>query len=375
MRKTLILTVITLLMMIFLASCGTTVGINTLVPSVVNMTGYKTVAVASVKPYDGSWAYKDRNYPEIRYDQYTIPTPDSLVRLINGVDWSVPAEDTAEYITKIVEKGVDQGFYTVLGARTTDRLIRSAGRTTTVRQVLLDEKVDALVTGAVTDQRIRSYITAEVRTGADKRNSFYYYLNWSASLRYEYTVQDVNSLSIIDTYPFERSYSDSFLIGYLTPDGDFIFSSSVSNSTFDFSSRFRSMSDNFERVIRDRLTPHYAKSNLSLAANESKDESLEPGYKYAENNMYREACEVFEKHWNTYRDFVSGYNTAVLYYACGRPDEAITLANEVFKATGNDKALKLNRELVNLYETNKAGQAQVEGNKTTSVSPQQDVIL
>lgn len=379
MRKVSSLLLILLLLLLTLTGCSTLVGINTLVPSQVDLTGYKTIAVASVNPYEYAWRYRTAAYPDISYDKSVVPTPSQLTQFLNFIDWSVPYEDTAEYITKIVETSLDQGIYTIVNSSATDRIINRTAKAYTVRQALLDNGVDALVTGKITDQSYRTYITAEVKTdAATNKNTYYYYLNSSGSLRYEYIVQDVETLAVLDNYSFIQSLpyyeTDTVLIGYLKPDETFVFSDKFTNSTVDFTAKFRTMADSFGTTIKKRLTPYYTSSSIYLVSNKAKDASLEVAYGYADNGMYADACMIFEDHWEKYSDYVSGYNTSVLYFVTGRPVQAIDLANTVYRGTGEKDALKLYKKLTSLYERNKAAENQIYGEKGSYTSTQ-DVIL
>ncbi len=368
-----------LVIILLLAGCSTLVRVSTLVPSQVDLTGYKTMAVKSVTAYDYGWAYRSAGYPEIIYDQSSIPTPQVLITALNRMDWSIPFDDTADYITSVVENALDQGIYTIIGSTTTDRIIKKTSKSYTVRQALLDMDVDALVTGKVTEQTYKTYVSATVKTDATtNQKTYYYYLHRNGTLKYEYVVQDVESLAVLDTYSFTSSSSfydtDPILIGYLKPDGAFVFSAQFSYGLSDFALRYRYMADSFGSTIKNRLTPYYKKSNLSLISNKAKDESLEIGYEYAKNGMYAYACTVFEEHWNRYSDFVSGYNTALLYFVTGRPQEAISLANTVFAATAEKQALNLYKKLTTLYENNQVALSQITGEKGTT-STYKEVIL
>ncbi|MCR5760563.1 MAG: hypothetical protein K6F82_00955 [Sphaerochaetaceae bacterium] len=379
MRKISVFLIVSVLLLLVLSSCSTMIGINTLSPSSVDLTGYRTIAVASVKPYDYAWRYRNAAYPETAYDTTDIPTPSALTQFINFIDWSVPYEDTAEYLTGVVEDALDQGIYTVINSSSTDRIISMTAKSSTVRQSLLDYGVDALVTGKVTAQNYRTFITASVTTDSSSgKKTYYYYLNREGNLRYEYVVQDVETLAVLDTYSFTGSAplyeTETVLIGYLNPDGNFVYSDTFTNSTVDFVAKFRDMADSFGSVIKKRLTPYYTRSNFYLVSNKSKDVSLEVAFEYAKNDMYYEACSIFEEHWGSYHDYVSGYNTAILYYVTGRQEEGIEMANTVFRATGEKDALKLYKKLLNIYEKNKIAESQIYGEKGSSLSSQ-DVIL
>lgn len=368
-----------LIIMLFLTGCSTLVGIRTLVPSQVDLTGYKIVAVKSVSAYDYGWNYRKTAYPEIMYDRKTIPTPTALTRALNSMDWSIPYADTASYLTEVVEDALDQGIYTIVDSVTTDRVIRRTAQTYTVRQALLDMDVDALVTGKVTEQTYKTYITATVKTDpVTLKNTYYYYLHRNGALRYEYMVQDVETLAVLDTYSFYENSTfydlDSILIGTLYPNGKFVFSDSFTYTATDFIQRFRSMANSFGSTIKKRLTPYYTKSNLSLVSNKTKDENLKIAYEYADKGMYYDACSIFEEHWNLYSDYVSGYNTAILYYATGRQVQGIELANTVYKATGEKNALNLYKKLSGMYAKNQTAISQITGEKGTS-GTSKEVIL
>lgn len=368
-----------LIIILFLTGCSTLVGIRTLIPSQVDLTGYKTIAVKSVNAYDYGWSYRSTAYPEIMYDKKTIPTPTALTRALNAMNWTIPYEDTASYLTGVVEDALDQGIYTIIDSTITDRVVRKTAQSYTVRQALLDMDVDALVTGKVTEQTYKTYITATVKTDpVTHKNTYNYYLHRNGTLRYEYVVQDVETLAIIDTYSFSENSTfyemDSILIGTLNPDGIFVFSDSFVYNATDFVQKFRSMASSFGSTIKKRLTPYYTKSNLSLVSNKTKDESLKIAYDYVDNGMYYDACSIFEEHWNLYSDYVSGYNTAILYYATGRQVQGIELANAVYKATGEKNALNLYKKLSGMYIKNQTAISQITGEKGTS-SSSKEVIL
>ena len=368
--KSFILVALLALVLLFATSCYSTIGLRTLVPAEVNMTGYKTIAVQSTT----------YNYSpvELIWRSYIIPVrgtiDEAYLPYINNIftlfETTTPTQ-VSTYASDNLANAIDKGFFTVDGPTLTDALILVGKNTGTVRQTLLNNNVDALLTSNISYMYYDEYITSEpIYGGADNKTltGYNFYIVQKASISLTYTVTDVQDNVLIASKTVPLSSGDlKTLIGHTDPSDikKFVKDSSVGE--------YLTAADIFQYLVKEilsnvtnELTPHYETTYIDLMANKPKADSVKDAYGYVDDGNYRVALEMFLKEYQTSGHIPSGYNAAVLYYALGDYDNAFTLASEVYNKSGNSDALSLYYTLKNIKDKQDAAIAQIVGDKTSS---------
>lgn len=357
------------LVLLLATSCFSTIGLRTLVPAEVNVAGYKTVAVQSTSynysPVELIWRsiyVPIKGYVDPIYYQYL-----NVFTLFNS---TTPTE-VSNYTSKNLAKAIDKGFFTVRGPELTDALITVGKNTGTVRQTLLNNGVDALLTSNISYMYYDEYITSEPIYDTSVPNSttikgYNFYIVQKASVSLTYTVTDVEDNVLIANKTQSVSSGDlKTLIGHTDPANikNFIPDTLV-NKYYSATDIFKALVDDFFYTVTKQLTPHYEYSYFDMMSNKPKAESVKEAYNYVDNGNYQVALDLFVREYNTSAHIPSGYNAAVLYYALGQYEEAFNLAWDVYNKSGNSKALELYYTLKNIKDKQDAAIAQINGTKT-----------
>lgn len=370
--KSFILVALIVAVLLFATSCYSTIGLRTLVPAEVNVAGYKTIAVQSTSynysPVEIIW----RNfYIPVRgtIDQTYLPYLNSFVTLFGG---ATPSQVT-NYTSQNLARAIDKGFYTVNGPELTDALILVGKNTGTVRQTLLNNNVDALLTSNISYMYYDEYITAEPiydKVNTSTITGYNFYLVQNASISLTYTVTDVEDNVLIANKTQSLSSGEyKTHIGHTDPKDIKKYVTDTYYSNFytatDF---FKSLVNNFFSTVTNQLTPHYETTYIDLMDNKPKANSVKEAYGYVDDGNYRVALEMFLREYKASGHIPSGYNAAVLYYALGDYEEAFTLSKEVYDRSGNSNALNLYYTLKNIKDKHDAAIAQINGEKTKTSS-------
>lgn len=362
MKKNLLILSVLLLIAV-LTGCSTSLGIKTLVPAKVSLGRIENViAVAPSKMNSDSYFNNLSFYIPIRVDS-SIYVPVEVEAFAYNPS-SISYSDVTDSVSDAIEKGLKQGVYTVVGTSKTDSIIRSAKvKKQTVRDTLRDNDINVLITSEISNLNYSEVIKGYY-SKRDSRNVYVFTLDQKASMTVTVKAQDVDSLEMLDSYTKPGSTSTSSVIGYLYLD-DYSYER-YSYGISSPESLFSSILSDFSAEIRDRLTPHYTTSWISLKENKNKDSSLDAAYKFVENDEYRLALKVFEDHYRVYSDSVSGYNAALLHYALAEYDQAKTLCLHVYQKTGDAQALELSSKIDKALEVQKQALDQLRGITRTS---------
>lgn len=371
--KSFILVALIATVLLFATSCYSTIGLRTLVPAEVNVAGYKNMAVQST-----SYNYSPA---ELIWRSYIIPirgNVDDIYRQYIGsmftmFDGTTPSQ-VSNYTSKNLVKAIDKGYFTIKGPELTDALILVGKSTGTVRQTLMSNGVDALLTSNIGYMYYDEYITAkslyEDKTDSSKVTGYKFYLVQNAAISLTYTVTDVeDNVFIANKTQSIQSGDVLTLIGHTDPNDikKFVQDTPVYN-WYSATEIFKSLVDDFFSTITNQLTPHYETVYIDLMSNKPKADSVKQAYSYVDDGNYRVALEIFLKEYKASGHIPSGYNAAVLYYALADYDEAFELAKEVYDKSGNNNALELYYTLKNIKEKQDAAIAQINGTKSSTSS-------
>lgn len=362
-NKTFILIALVALVLLLATSCYSTIGLRTLVPAEVNMGGYKTVAVQSTC-YNYSPA-------EIIWRSFYIPIKGNIdpiyydyLNIFTLFDNSTPSA-VAKYSTDNLVKAIDKGFYTIKGSDLTDALIMVGKSTGTVRQTLMNNNVDALLTSNISYMYYDEYITSEAlyqdKNDAKKITGYNFYIVQNATISLTYTVTDVennvlvaNKTQTLSTGDLltQIGHTDPSNINKFIPDADYFEYRSATTI-------FESLVDNFFSTVTNQLTPHYEYKYFDLMANKPKKDSVKKAYDYVDDGSYQVALELFLSEYNASGHIPSGYNAAILYYALGDYENAFNLSWDVYNKSGNSDALDLYYRLKSIKDKQDAAIAQI----------------
>ncbi len=371
--KTFILITLIVTVLLFATSCYSTIGLRTLVPAEVNVAGYKTMAVQSTSYSATVTDYIRPFFPiPIRgnIDDIYRPYLNNIFTLFD----SQTANQLTSYTSKNLAKAIDKGFFTVKGPELTDALILVGKSTGTVRQTLLNNGVDALMTSNIGYMYYDEYITAKPvyndKTDTSKVTGYNFYIVQNAAISLTYTVTDIEDNVYIANKTQSISSGDIMTkIGHTDPNDIKVFI--YDTPIYDWYSSteiFESLVDDFFSTVTNQLTPHYVITYIDLLANKPKADSIKDAYSYVDDGNYNVALEIFLKEYQASGHIPSGYNAAVLYYALGDYDEAFDLSWEVYNKSGNSNALELYYTLKNIKEKQDAAIAQINGTKSGTSS-------
>ena len=366
--KSFILVVLVALVLLLATSCYSTIGLKTLVPAEVNVAGYKTIAVQSTSynysPVELIWR---SFYIPIRgtIDQAYLPYLENTITLFEGTT----ANQVASYTSKNLASAIDKGFYTVDSPELTDALIMVGKNSGTVRQTLINNGVDALLSSNISYMYYDEYITAEpiYDNKADSKviTGYNFFIIQNATIGLTYTVTDVEDNVLIANKTENLSSGNiRTQIGHTDPkDIKKFIKDKYEYEYLSAADIFKTLLSNIFSTVTNELTPHYETTYIDLMANKPKVDSVKQAYNYVDDGNYNVALEMFLKEYKTSGHIPSGYNAAVLYYALGMYDEAFDLSYEVYNKSGNGDALNLYYTLKNIKDKQDAAIAQINGTK------------
>ena len=355
---------IALAVLLCAVGCSTSIALRTLVPAEVNISGYKTIAVQSTaynySPSDLWWRY------------FFIPIRGNVEeRYINDLkkfslfDAST-SSNVAKYASENLVRAIDKGYFDIKSPNLTDSLITVGKSLGTVRQTLMNNGVDALLTSNISYMNYDEFIESESVYSKDTPNTivgYRFYLTQSATISLTYSVVDVENNVIIGNDTLTRSYGPvKTLIGHTNEAKEFVSDCSYLELRH-ASDIFYDLIDGFVGDITRKLTPHYVTSYFELMDNKPKVKSLESAYGYVKDGNYRTALDLFVEEYNMSGHVAAGYNAAILYYTLGQYEEAFSMAKDVYEKSGNSRALNLYYRLKDVREKQEAARDQM--NSTT----------
>lgn len=370
--KRLITGILLVVLMIVAVSCSTTVKVNSWAPASSGIQGYKTVAVASTKQYTG---YRRLGTTvAVRVNPYDYYVPYDVQTLFSSSDAWLD-QSVARLSTQMIEKALNQGVYNIVGGDRTDGLISTARTTgTSVREMLQRNGIELLVTSSVDSMDYNEYVTMEPYRSKDGKVVYTYYLVQEAAVSISVMVQDVDSLNVL----WQAQFSDSTgSVNNRYSFKNYVKVGSYDTSTGKYKSSwyslskpeqmFKSLLDGFGAQIRDALTPHRISTSFTLMDNKSKIKTLDDAYKMVDDEMYNSALDIFLAEWNSSHYLPAGYNAAIVYLGMGKNEQAVELANEVYKVTGSEDAYELVIRMNNLLVVQDEAIKQITGEKTGQV--------
>ena len=334
--------IVAALTILVLASCSTTVSVKSHVPSEVNMSSLRTLAVASV-------AVSDKlNVSTQSVKTITVGSGvDSTVRIFSR--WNSTIEKTlAKYAQDKMYQSLQQtDYFTLVNPSNTDALFKEGKMLGQTRQRFMDAGIDAIISTKLSILSFDEYITSQNRTEYDfvtktnKDVGIDYYFETSMVINFEYNVVGVAQNKIVTSGSANRDIEDRTLAAtyrYGTngiSDGKFTYAISFAPRLDEY---YRNAVASLVSNIAIELAPRWVYSTETLMDNKNKIESIKEAYKLASDGNYYEAYSLFNAEWNSSFDLASGYNAAILLYARGMLSEAIDYMSNVCDVTYSTQA-------------------------------------
>lgn len=334
--------IVAALTILVLASCSTTVSVKSHVPSEVNMSSLRTLAVASVAVSDKL----NVSTPSVK--TITVGSGvDSTVRIFSG--WNSTIEKTlAKYAQDKMYQSLKQtDYFTLVNPSNTDALFKEGKMLGQTRQRFMDAGIDAIISTKLSILSFDEYITSQNRTEYDpvtktnKDVGIDYYFETSMVINFEYNVVGVAQNKIVTSGSANRDIEDRTLAAtyrYGTngiSDGKFTYAISFAPRLDEY---YRNAVASLVSNIAIELAPRWVYSTETLMDNKNKIESIKEAYKLASDGNYYEAYSLFNAEWNSSFDLASGYNAAILLYARGMLSEAIDYMSNVCDVTYSTQA-------------------------------------
>ncbi len=359
MRKRALLGILSLLALLFFTSCATSIKVRHLIPSDVDLSNHRNIAIASTEKYTS---------PRWGLPPWVKGSSDTSFTLSSGFDANLDVLVAEASTAYLVDALVDTAYFTVLRPETTDAYLTLGKSGHNAYAMLREQGIEALLKSSITylnceeqiiGRDIKEWVTenSDPEDPASKVISYEkvtgrsFYLEQQATVTFTYTLIDLMTNRILATDSFTSQKTKETLLGKTIfakgETGRDIherdYSSGFAPSFF---SLFDGMVSRIPKEIATQLAPSWSESRVSLMPNKPKA-NVGHAYKLAEKNALRQAYEVFILEWEQSSHLPSGYNAALLLEGMGQYSEALELMNQVYNKTGDEKSLS---QLIRLKE-------------------------
>ncbi len=343
-REIMILLLGLIMAVISLTSCATRVSTSYMVPAEYDMSGYRSLAIASTIPY--------------RFRPFEIPSP--FIRDMSGTSPVVVysgsrlgiEKQTAAYVTEQVNAEARKSTYFTLASTTVADTSSSAE--------LLKRGYQAYMTISHDDLDINEYIYAKeetIKVPTNDPNAPFieekvvsYYIEQEVHTLFSWEIRDTlrDSLLASDSY----AYSNSRTTKIDDLDDKVQNAPSILPILRDISSRFAD-------TIFPKIVPTTRTASISLMKNSPKNYRAEDGYEAVKDGNLKDAFDIFEKEWKRRDHIPSLYNAALILEALGKRAEGIDLLEKGYRENGNTKIQKLLSEMTKREEMTAEAQSQL----------------
>lgn len=357
MRKLTVLGVLSMVAILILTSCATSITVKHLVPSEVDVSRHRNIAIASTEMYVTP---RGGMLPP-----WIKGSSDTSFTLSSGFNSSLNTEVAKASTAYLVDAMVNTEYFTVLPPETTDAYLVLGRGKESAYALLREQGVDALLKSSITymnceeqitgrdikewvtenpapdpkdtpDQAAAKVISYEKVTGRS------YYLEQRATMTFTYTLIDLQANRILATQSFTSQRSKETCLGKTVfgtcadcrDKDERCYSSGFAPSFFPL---FEEMVGEIPAQVARQLAPSWSESRVSLMANKPKAD-VAHAYTLAEKKNLQQAFEVFFQAWEDLSHVPSGYNAALLLEGMGQYTEALTLMNQVYNKSGDAKS-------------------------------------
>ena len=354
-----------------LTSCGTSIGISRLVPAKVDVSGYKTIAVRSTID-ETHWQYPS-------FWNSTVPFWSSVgdaywnyMYMRSYLDFNVSSR-ISDAATNMIYKSINTGYFKVLDPTLTDSIVNVGQYSGNMRQTLLDNGIDAILTTKISNLYYDEYITAEVSkySSVDKSGAKYYPTTFYLVQKYEitisYTLSDVENNKIIATNTFTSDMKQNKTQIGRTIDAKGTYEAERAYHIDSASTLFENLIKQFADKFKNELTPHYVTTYFDFMPNKPEVKGLDSAYDALEDEKWGVALQIFADQYKKSGHIPSGYNAAILYFTQGQYEKSFDLAMELYNKYGNTDALDLYQKLKNIAANEKAAEEQISSTEKSAV--------
>ena len=351
MKKKFALASCLLLLLTLFVSCRTTLSVRHLVPGEVDLSNYRTIAVASTDgfrfPYGSPLSSWVRGGSESQY---------SLTTGYRGGLSDQVADLATTYLTETLDK---TRYFTILNPKTTDAYIAIGLGGEDAISLLKAKGVQAILTSAISymdceeniyGKDVSKWVTEPDPNDATKTISYskvverQYFLKQQATMTFNFSLMDINTKRTIVSRSFTSKDAKETLIGTRT------YHDPIDNNPATYTDRltysfgyapsflplFEGMLASFQANIGKILAPSYETVHLALMPNKPKNNLAKSGYKLVESGSLNSSYALFRDIWNQEMHTPSGYNAALILEALGDLPGAIDLMQEVCSYSGNE---------------------------------------
>lgn len=348
---------LSLILIVVLSSCATTVRFNTLAPSEVNLGANQVIAVAPV-----AYEYRGRNskYIPVKVDS-SIPVPEEIK--------TIPSSNNFLYAFMFASKASDsvysalsEGVYKIVGPDATEKYLDSATRFNSAASILKANGITLLFDSSLDGMDYSEYIEGKAFKNEKGESYYVYYLVQRASLSYSYRLLDLQSNKVADAKSYYGIFPDSiFEYEYRTKIAQKAVDGKVTTYTEFMPTSItiydRIFSD-FAEAIRDRLVPHVVSLRFSLLS-ERGNKEFEAINKLVNEGYLGIAYDQYMSAFQSTGSIVAGYNAAVLNYALGNQVEAISFVQDLYNKTLNADCGKLLEKMLVAYGSEQQAISQI----------------
>ena len=311
-----------------LASCQTSVSIDYLYPSEVNMSAYRNLAVMPVVPFRGSIPGSSW----IRGVDFMAGT----LRIRSSYAASTLSRDVASYASDQLYATLrDTGYYNLLDMQRTAAIVDS-GYNVSAR--LRDAGYDAVLIPRIESMDVDETVFSRRQSDLvwDDDANEYVSVSWydytvrqKASIRYSITIVDTHTERIVVQKTFVDSAQRSETVDPDWPRID------------GMEQLFRRMIRGFNEGLRRQFAPTLRSYTVTLMDNKPKLEAAEAAYELASDGKTRDAAVLFSELWESHHHLPSGYNAALLIASGGDFDGSLSLLDGMLDVTSDSRVRTL----------------------------------
>ena len=353
MKKHILITAFLVALVLLLSSCQTVLSIPYNQPSNINMSSYRSVAVADASTY--------RDYTPlsstVKYSSYPLDPRILYYDFVTLDDDRYVGEMSASKLTDMVYSVFGgSSYYSTLSREKTSSIFDSYYRLGKDPSALLSaEGVDALIIPKITSVKTNEYIDAKIVKDYRGIESTVYTLYRTASVSFTLTVLDTANNRIVTVREYSSTETDW---GTFDPNNYYYGALSLVKSVSELVSR--AISDRIYDIESDFI-PTRRYTDVTLKDNSPKLESVEEAYRAAENGNLDYALTLFRTAYENNGHVPSGYNAALILACDGDLESAISILSDIRTKGKDDSEVDyLYSKLLSLKQKNEETQKQFE---------------
>ncbi|MBN2050715.1 MAG: hypothetical protein JW760_09745 [Spirochaetales bacterium] len=335
----------TLILLLLITGCATSVRMVVTKPAEVNLAGVKNLSILDFEYVEST--------SEVTLDKLL---EDALSQLITGEDTSLSNEEKmARYATnKMSESLAATDYFTLVDPGN----FKDSVDIMTNRMQFFDilsgvYDVDGVLLGSILTMKTketwetRIVMVLDELTGQEVEQEEEW-VTRQANLEFEYRILSTDTSEVMVQKVFTRSTSDAKSY----EEYDRLTSEDL---------MYKRMVDEIVRTITRQLVPYQVTESRSLMKDKTKDQRMETADQFVKVAKYNEALEIFLSVWQQTRNIAAGFNAAIMYEALGNLDQAIVQMNDVLNVYPEKKVFRSLERLKAAKVEREKAMAQLEG--------------